>query len=178
MFSAILSMRGAWWLGRGREAMYFFRGDWANSMSGARGTGEVRKGPWRPVSAKWDRTPRKRKAVEALVIARTVTGVSKARIAEELRMDSKTVARVLSESEIEEVVYGCRDALVRLLPAAVQAVKAGLDAGDYWLALRLAELMGVTTGVRKVDSQPRILLNIVPAPPRLPAGIPATPGDG
>jgi hypothetical protein len=146
-------------------------------VSGDRGGGELQKSPWRPVSAKWDKTPRKRKAVEALVIARTVTGVSKARIAEELRMDPKTVARVLSESEIEEVVYGCRDALVRLLPAAVRAVKTGLEAGDYWLALRLAELMGVTTGVRKVDSSPRIVLNIVPQASQQALQIPASRED-
>lgn len=66
-------------------------------------------------------------AVQAAVLAKRMNGDSKRQIAEDLEISRNTVTRILTDTELTQVVAEGKTGIYRLIPKAVKAFEHALD---------------------------------------------------
>jgi len=81
--------------------------------------------------------------VKAAVIARTVQGESKSKIARDLEIDRATVRRIIDASEISRIVEEGKSECYGMVPKSVSNIEAAVNQGDVKASFGILKGTGV-----------------------------------
>mgnify|MGYP001594411473 FL=1 len=104
-------------------------------------------GPGKQLAKRKSPAPRLRpdetKARQELVLLRTICGLKAKEIAEELHLSVGKVRQELAIARRADLLLAARDRVQQLVPKAIAALEAHLEAGDKDIALLVLEGLGV-----------------------------------
>lgn len=92
-------------------------------------------------------------AIQAQVLAKRVTGDSKAKIARDLGMAVNTVTSIIELTDFEREIEAGRISCVKLIGKGAQAIEKAFDKGDGALAVRMFEGLGILGNSTKTGNK-------------------------
>lgn len=101
------------------------------------------------------KSTRKAKSIQSAIVAKRISGASKAQIARDLGLAVNTVTNIVELNDVDSAIEQYRKDAIALAPLAITAVRTDLEVpGNGMLGLRVLESVGIL-GDNAIETQRR-----------------------